>query len=129
MRLWRTYFDISRFSNFTGNLGVASVQYWRWENPSPHAEQQGTPTTAYIKRFTFDSMEQGRHIVIRCRDGAKVAKTYYERAASANAPKTWHWTDFVPVEPDGPEQPFVLPDPCLRDGGNFFRSGDKWRTT
>lgn len=107
-RIWATFVD----KTTRHNLGAVSICYWHWQTPSAHAEQNGTPSVAHVKKVTFDSMDQGRRLTIKSRDGSNVVKTYYGRVT------VYEESCFFPVEQDGPEQPFVMP--FLETRGDLF---------
>jgi hypothetical protein len=117
-KLWAFYVDTPVVDKLPhSNLGFFSIQYWQWENPSAHAKQNGTARVAHIKRVVFDSMRQGRPLVVKDRYNGKVSKTYYGNVVIE---KEDQQTFFVPEEQHASGQPFITPDHSQEASGNMF---------
>jgi hypothetical protein len=122
-RLWAFYADQPDRTHNSDDqpipyrLEVFSIQFWRWETPSAHAEQNGLARGAHINKVVFDSMRQGHQLVVRAREGTRSIKTYYDSVyVELEAPMT----SYFPVQQASPGQLFILPDRSHSSGGTQF---------
>jgi hypothetical protein len=79
-RLWATYTD----QPIIAKLETFSLQFWRWENPSSHPDEDGVTRDVRLNKTVFNSVKQGSQLVVRSRDERKTITTTYNEILQNN---------------------------------------------